>query len=142
MTDDLDEDCETSAGARSMFSPAHDHGEARLRLRLPGDRGAQRLRRRRLAPADTAVFAHEGWMVNDLMRGLAQAGVPAVEVGPQTEQAALPDRVRVMTVHRAKGLEFRALHGEQRRARTWITREAVSIHHFHGRGPARPPINH
>lgn len=47
--------------------------------------------------------------VEDTVGLLTEAEIPAVEVGRTTNEETLPDAVRVMTMHRAKGLEYRAV---------------------------------
>jgi UvrD-like helicase C-terminal domain len=61
-----------------------------------------------LRAGEIAVFVRERQLVPDLVRVLVHAGLPAAEVGAREDRSDR-DVVRVMTMHRAKGLEFRAI---------------------------------
>lgn len=56
-----------------------------------------------------AVVTRSNNRVAELAGALTEAEVPAAEVGRDTDEHALGDVVRVMTMHRAKGLEYRAV---------------------------------
>ena len=45
--------------------------------------------------------------VDETLARLREAGLAAVKVDDRTSESALPGGIRVMTMHRAKGLEFR-----------------------------------
>ncbi|WP_043679658.1 UvrD-helicase domain-containing protein [Nocardia vulneris] len=110
--DDLDLATDTLAGARSVFSGPE--------LDVQGfTSGADELRALTARIADwhaggyalseVAVCALEHKQVNDVLDALAAAGIPAAEVTDRTDEADLGAAVRVLTMHRAKGLEFRAV---------------------------------
>ena len=115
--DDLDEQSDTLRGARSVFSgpPVDRPGEAGL----PSDSDAaltEWLRRlvnpdqdRPMSRQEIAVVRASRKDVEDTVGLLTEAEIPAVEVGRTTNEETLPDAVRVMTMHRAKGLEYRAV---------------------------------
>ena len=62
-----------------------------------------------IKPSDIAVFAYETRHVDDIADALRDAGVDNAVVGADTREEKLGDVVRVMTMHRAKGLEFRGV---------------------------------
>lgn len=110
--DDLDTERDTMAGARSVFagptpllrefdSLAKEAAGLIAQLQAWAEEG--------IAPGDTAVFARERNTIDRVRDELCQAGIGAVELGAQNDEAALGDRVRLLTMHRAKGLEFRAV---------------------------------
>lgn len=110
--DDLDGDMETLAGARSLFggpnpvtagfsTAAAENAALGTSVRAWVDEG--------LAPTEIAVFVREVWMAADIINALAAVGVNAIEVGPRTDTSKVTETVQVMTMHRAKGLEFRAV---------------------------------
>lgn len=115
--DDLDEQSDTLRGARSVFSgpPVDRPGEAGL----PPDSDAaltEWLRRlispdqdRPMRRQEIAVVRVSREGLEDTVGLLTEAEIPAVEVGRTTNEETLPDAVRVMTMHRAKGLEYRAV---------------------------------
>ena len=110
--DDLDDGTETLEGARSEFTgPApvvegykSEAAElegliARLRSWHDGD----------VAWQDMAVMARNSWSVDSIVERLNAADVPASAVGTHSSEEGLADVVRVMTMHRGKGLEYRAV---------------------------------
>ena len=110
--DDLDDGTETLAGARSEFSGPK-----------PLAWGAQS----QIAECDRLVDVLTGWHddgiewrdmsvtsrftqgVNRNVEDLRAAGVPAYALGAKSGADPGGDAVRVMTMHRCKGLEFRAV---------------------------------
>lgn len=111
MADDLDGAVESLAGARSLFDgpdpamcgcPTTVQETAALvdQIRSWISEG--------LKPGEIAVFVRERRLTADILDTLRDAEVPTGEVaargGPSDH-----DVVRVMTMHRAKGLEFRAV---------------------------------
>lgn len=110
--DDLDAAPDTLAGARSVFGgpePAaigfdtegeEDKGLA-AQITTWIDEGVK--------PADIAVFAYEKDDVSDIGNALAEAGIAHAVVSESTKEEKLGDVVRLMTMHRAKGLEYRAV---------------------------------
>jgi superfamily I DNA/RNA helicase len=59
--------------------------------------------------SDIAVFVYERNDVREVAETLEAAGVDAEVVNESTKEEKLGDVVRVMTMHRAKGLEYRAV---------------------------------
>jgi superfamily I DNA/RNA helicase/mRNA-degrading endonuclease RelE of RelBE toxin-antitoxin system len=110
--DDLDTAPDTLAGARSVFGgpePAaigfdteaeEDKGLA-AQITTWMDEGVK--------PADIAVFAYEKDDVSDICNALDQAGIANAVVSESTKEEKLGDVVRLMTMHRSKGLEYRAV---------------------------------
>lgn len=110
--DDLEGAGETLAGARSEFSGPVP--EARGFPNVVGERSAllEKLRSWNAAHmpwSEMAVLTRNRSQVNELNDALADAGVPSAKVEARTDESILGDQVRVMTMHRAKGLEFRAV---------------------------------
>jgi superfamily I DNA/RNA helicase len=110
--DDLEGENETLAGARSEFSgPApvvrgFDTG-AQEKAALVST--AREWHNDGIPWSQMAIMVRQRWVVDPLVTALDEAGVPATKVEAKTEESALGDEVRVMTMHRAKGLEFRAV---------------------------------
>lgn len=110
--DDLEGEAESLAGARSEFGgPAP---EARGFNSSAAEQAAlaDKLRSWRQVGVtwpQMAVVSRANRGVADLVHTLSMAGVPVAEVGAGTDENALGDVVRVMTMHRAKGLEYRAV---------------------------------
>lgn len=110
--DDLDVEKETLEGSRSVFSGpepesheyestvAENEGIAEIIKRWQSDG---------LRLADIGVFAYERRQVDDIADALNSAGVECAVVGSNTKEGKLGDVVRVMTMHRAKGLEYRGV---------------------------------
>ncbi|OBA72836.1 UvrD-helicase domain-containing protein [Gordonia sp. 852002-10350_SCH5691597] len=110
--DDLDVDSENLQGSRSVFGgpapeiagfsnvTAENLGIAAF-IRKWEDDG--------LGASDIAVFTYEKRHVDDIVHALAADGIKATAVGSNTAEEKLGDTVRVMTMHRAKGLEYRGV---------------------------------
>lgn len=110
--DDLEGSDDTLAGARSEFGGpepemlGYDSGAKEttaLVNQLNGWHDAG------IEWSEMAVVARQRPMVVDVHTALSDAGIPAVVVDAKTEEGKLGDDVRAMTMHRAKGLEFRAV---------------------------------
>ncbi|MGH3516522.1 MAG: hypothetical protein ACRDQ7_03735 [Haloechinothrix sp.] len=56
-----------------------------------------------------AVVARVRAQVDELSDTLANSDIPAAKVDATTDEDSLGEMVRVMTMHRAKGLEYRAV---------------------------------
>ncbi|WP_330249487.1 AAA family ATPase [Nocardia sp. NBC_00565] len=122
QVDDLDLATETLAGARSVFSgPELDiRGFASEAAELQGiTKWIGSRHEEGYALADIAVCAFEHRQVNDIRQALTAEGIPNVEINERTDEENLGDTVRVMTMHRAKGLEFRAVALPQLSAETF-----------------------
>lgn len=110
--DDLDGETETLAGARSLFGGPHPATQGFPTAAAEDAALGQSVRAwidEGLAPTEIAVFVREAWMAADVIAALAAAGVKATEVGARTDANKSAEAVQVMTMHRAKGLEFRAV---------------------------------
>ncbi|MFI7666555.1 3'-5' exonuclease [Nocardia sp. NPDC049526] len=73
------------------------------------------------------MFEHR--QVRDILQALTTEGIPNVEINERTDEESLGDMVRVMTMHRAKGLEFRAVALPQLSAKTF---PAYYVHNLKG----------
>ncbi|WP_157556703.1 UvrD-helicase domain-containing protein [Nocardia acidivorans] len=110
--DDLDLDSDTFRGARSVFD-----GPALLAHRFSTNEAefdgiAETLfawNAANFALADIAVLTFERRNAGRIHEALTNHGIPAVEIDERSDDHAAGDCVRVMTMHRAKGLEFRAV---------------------------------
>ena len=110
--DDLEGATDTLVGARSLFAgpePSRSHF-----TNADQERAAlvQQLRdwiSEGLAASEVAVFLREGRFVTEIVETLKESGLPAMAIDARTGDSADPQAVRVMTMHRAKGLEFRAV---------------------------------
>lgn len=110
--DDLEGENETLAGARSEFRGPEPqaHGftsAARQKAALVNT--LREWHNEDIHWSDMAVMVRQRWLVDELVTTLEEAAVPAAKVEARTDDNALGDEVRVMTMHRAKGLEFRAV---------------------------------
>ena len=110
--DDLDLAGDTLAGARSVFGgPAP---EVLVRKNI-GDENkglsvqVQKWFGEGFNLSDIAVFALDKDSVKDLAESLQSSGIQSVIVTDRSDEDKSGDAVRVMTMHRAKGLEFRAV---------------------------------
>ncbi|WP_346765240.1 UvrD-helicase domain-containing protein [Rhodococcus sp. BL-253-APC-6A1W] len=110
--DDLDLASDTLAGARSVFGgpdPETHHfkkadaEDVGLVAQINTWIGEE------IRASDIAVFAFDQKTVNHLADVLADAGINSAVVSERSDEDKLGDAVRVMTMHRAKGLEFRAV---------------------------------
>jgi superfamily I DNA/RNA helicase/mRNA-degrading endonuclease RelE of RelBE toxin-antitoxin system len=110
--DDLDMAADTLAGARSVFGGPEPE-ELEFKSTADENRGLAKQisawHSERVAYADIAIFAIEKKHFDAIEGALSLAGVPSVEVTDRTDEDKLGDAVRIMTMHRAKGLEFRAV---------------------------------
>ncbi len=121
--DDLDDEVDPLTGERSVFSgPAVDViGQGAL-AELGSDPDGAMVRwirvlfdeaddegARKYWPRDIAVVRMDNRGVAETVGVLADAGIDAVEVKGGTDEERLADSVRVMTMHRAKGLEYKAV---------------------------------
>jgi len=110
--DDLEGDQETLAGARSMFDGPEPEQSAFSTATDEAAAVAGRVaswREEGLAWAEIAVIAREGRLLDPLVKSLRHRSIPTVRADANRDEDALGDRVRLMTMHRAKGLEFRAV---------------------------------
>lgn len=110
--DDLDLASDTLAGARSVFGGPDpetrpfkrvDAEDAGLVAQIKAWIGEE------IRASDIAVFAFDQKTVNHIADSLADAGIKSAVVSERSDVDKLGDAVRVMTMHRAKGLEFRAV---------------------------------
>jgi len=110
--DDLDGDTETLEGARSEFngpSPT-SHGYSSDVAEL--DALIERLRSWHgdgIAWGEMAVMARLSGTVSQVQSALGAAGISSTVVDNRTDESKLDDVVRVMTMNRGKGLEYRAV---------------------------------
>ena len=110
--DDLDTSSDTLAGARSVFGgpEPESHG---FKSKFEEDKGLVVKIEQWIADgysrSDIAVFVYERNDVREINESLNTAGVDAEVVNEGTKEEKLGDVVRVMTMHRAKGLEYRAV---------------------------------
>ncbi|WP_231857423.1 UvrD-helicase domain-containing protein [Tsukamurella tyrosinosolvens] len=110
--DDLDLEADTLEGARSVFG-GPEPSTRRFATHAKEDEGigdtVKSWQSEGLAPSEIAVFAHESRHVAEIAEALAGMGIPSVVVGSDTAVERMGGNVRVMTMHRAKGLEFRGV---------------------------------
>lgn len=110
--DDLDVDADTLQGSRSVFggpapemfgynTEAAEYAGIAAIIKHWEDEG--------LGAADIAVFTYEKRHIDDIVHRLEDDGIKAAKVGSNTPEEKLGDVVRVMTMHRAKGLEYRGV---------------------------------
>jgi superfamily I DNA/RNA helicase len=110
--DDLEGQNDSLAGARSEFggpepetcgfaSSAEERAVLAEKLRLWSESD--------IRWSQMAVVARARKQVDDLDEALRDLGVPVAKVDANTDENMLGDVVRVMTMHRAKGLEYRAV---------------------------------
>jgi superfamily I DNA/RNA helicase len=110
--DDLDEGSDTLEGYRSEFSgPApslrgyHSHAEELAGLAWT----VKEWQADGIAPQDMCVVARTSQQREDAAKALRAAGFDTLALGPATSPQDEDPGVRVMTMHRAKGLEFQAI---------------------------------
>lgn len=110
--DDMEGETDSLAGARSEFrGPEPETAEfstaAKEHLGL-----VDKLRAWHSADvpwSEMAVLVRSGYRVDQLSNALAEAGIDAATVDGKSDESGFGDQVRVMTMHRAKGLEYRAV---------------------------------
>ncbi|WP_410595381.1 UvrD-helicase domain-containing protein [Amycolatopsis sp. lyj-23] len=110
--DDLEGQNDSLAGARSEFGGPEP--EACGFASAPAERAALAEKLRSWSESDIpwsqmAVVARARAQVDELDEALSGVGVPVAKVEANTDENSLGDVVRVMTMHRAKGLEYRAV---------------------------------
>ncbi len=110
--DDLDTASDTLAGARSVFGGPEPESLG-FKSKSEEDKGIAAKIEQWVADgysrSDIAVFTYERNDVREICESLEAAGVDAEVVNENTKEEKLGDVVRVMTMHRAKGLEYRAV---------------------------------
>ncbi|MAU84683.1 MAG: DNA helicase UvrD [Gordonia sp.] len=110
--DDLDTESDTLDGARSVFGGPEPETLA-FDSAVDENQGIVDLIKRwnddGMSVRDIAVFAYEKRQVEEIAQALTEGGVDNAVVGGDTREEKLGDVVRVMTMHRAKGLEFRGV---------------------------------
>lgn len=110
--DDLDTSSDTLAGARSVFRGPEPESLG-FKSKSEEDKGLVAKIEQWIADgyskSDIAVFVYEKNDVRDIVATLEAAGLAAEVVNESTKEEKLGDVVRVMTMHRAKGLEYRAV---------------------------------
>lgn len=110
--DDLDAASDTLAGARSVFGGPEPELLG-FNSKSEEDKGLVAKVEAWVADgfsqSDIAVFVYERNDVREIAESLESAGVDAELVNESTKEEKLGDVVRVMTMHRAKGLEYRAV---------------------------------
>lgn len=110
--DDLEGDTDSLAGARSAFSGPEPELRGFRTGREEQAALADKLREWSelgVAWSQMAVVARMRDQVDDMAKALVAAGIPTAKVERSTDENALGDEVRVMTMHRAKGLEYRGV---------------------------------
>ncbi|MGU3292508.1 UvrD-helicase domain-containing protein [Williamsia sp. M5A3_1d] len=110
--DDLDTEADTLQGARSVFGGPEPETATFANAAAESAGIVERIQRWQaegVKKADIAVFAYEKRHVDEVSDALHAAGVERAVVGPDTREEKLGDVVRVMTMHRAKGLEYRGV---------------------------------
>lgn len=110
--DDLEGADETLAGARSEFSgptPVAAAYDTVAKEKAGLNNVLNDWHEAGIGWSEVAVVARQRSFVEDVRTAIESGGIPAVEVDAKADEAKLPDGVRVMTMHRAKGLEFRAV---------------------------------
>lgn len=112
MMDDLEGSDDTLAGARSEFTgpqPEMSGYDTASKEKAALVDKLNEWHDAGIRWSEMAVVARQRPFVEEVKAALADAGVPAVAVEAKTDKAKLGDEVRVMIMHRAKGLEFRAV---------------------------------
>lgn len=110
--DDLDLSADTLAGARSVFGGPDPEVHEYKKITLEDEGLAEQAQawiEEGIPASDIAVFAFDRNAVSDIAGSLASHNIEAVVVTDRSDEDKLGDAVRVMTMHRAKGLEFRAV---------------------------------
>jgi superfamily I DNA/RNA helicase len=110
-TDDLEGATESLVGARSLFNGPDPTMSGYTTTVQENAALVEQIRAwvaEGLAAGEIAVFVRERRTVTDILRAFRDAGLPAAEVTAHEDRSD-GDLVRVMTMHRAKGLEYRAI---------------------------------
>ncbi|MDV6012305.1 UvrD-helicase domain-containing protein [Haloechinothrix sp. LS1_15] len=110
--DDLDGASDTLSGSRSEFTGPQPQARGFDTVSAEKAGLVDRLREWSAAGLgwkEIAVMARSGYQCDDFLAALSDADIPATRVEGNTEESSLGDVVRVMTMHRAKGLEYRAV---------------------------------
>jgi superfamily I DNA/RNA helicase len=110
--DDMDGGEDTLVGARSEFGGPDPEMRGFNTTRAEQSALAEKLTSWSgydIGWSQMAVVARDNADVADLTEFLTKKGIPAATVGGTTDEHAIGDKVRVMTMHRAKGLEYRAV---------------------------------
>ncbi|WIM87434.1 3'-5' exonuclease [Candidatus Mycobacterium wuenschmannii] len=110
--DDLDTSSDTLAGARSVFHGPEPESFG-FKSKSDEDKGiVSKIEQWVLdgySRSDIAVFTYERNDVREICESLEAAGIDTGVVNESTKEERLGDVVRVMTMHRAKGLEYRGV---------------------------------
>jgi superfamily I DNA/RNA helicase len=112
QVDDLEGDHETLAGARSMFEGPAPEQIAFDSVANEAEGVASRVEawnKEGIRYGEIALVARERRQLSSFEDELKRRGIPAIHADAHRDEEALGDRVRLMTMHRAKGLEFRAV---------------------------------
>src|SRR5699024_9390643 len=113
--DDLDGEDDTLEGARSMFDGPAPRMSGFADSADESDGIAQVLHEWHsdeqdpIAWSDMAVVSQTQRRRDALAQSLADKGIPVKTLAGTSEENQLGDTVRLMTMHRAKGLEYRAM---------------------------------
>ncbi|MCK0517659.1 UvrD-helicase domain-containing protein [Williamsia sp. DF01-3] len=110
--DDLDVESDSLAGARSVFGGPEPErlefaNEAKENQGIAATVKAWQAEG--LSSGDIAVFTYEKRNAEAISGALTSEGISNSIVGADTREEKLGDVVRVMTMHRAKGLEYRGV---------------------------------
>lgn len=109
--DDLDEGMETGWSTRSLLrgpEPRFQGAKSEDDLKLLVATEVERLLKSGLQPREIAVVARIKKLLENLQAALSDLGIPAAII-VKDDQELPQDSVRVLTMHRAKGLEFKAV---------------------------------
>lgn len=110
--DDLEGEDDSLAGARSEFIGPEPESAGFSSVAEERAALADKLRswtEDKIPWSQMAVFARTRNHVDELAAHLAGSGIPVAMVEADTDENTLGEQVRVMTMHRAKGLEYRAV---------------------------------
>jgi superfamily I DNA/RNA helicase/mRNA-degrading endonuclease RelE of RelBE toxin-antitoxin system len=110
--DDLDLASDTLAGARSVFGGPDPEVHAFKSEKAEDSGLIEQIKTwigEGIRASDIAVFVFDQKTVNHLSETLSDAGIESAVVSDRSDEDKLGNAVRVMTMHRAKGLEFRAV---------------------------------
>ncbi|HEY9473196.1 MAG TPA: UvrD-helicase domain-containing protein [Mycobacteriales bacterium] len=110
--DDLDTETDTLAGARSAFrgpDPVSAGFDSRREELAALTRTVHGWIGEQIVPADICVMTRTRGLGSEVAQALADGGLEVLVLGPDTSDDPGRPGVRVATMHRAKGLEFRAV---------------------------------